>query len=679
MATISPVSSNPVAPIQRLPASDRLANFAANSNAIYTEFSPYGDSNDSNQPYIYTFISDSESSKDLTQADTRDFPFGSTVRDVERMGNYLSSGRGMLFLSKQSTLQGMNAFNETRVYNPLGVVEAAARLGSDAEGAYPIRHLDTGGGLINMLLSAVGMQSQGAEQPTIQGTATGGVSDYAGDAGSAKYGLIRFETGQSAISRFSSLWLGNGPSSGGGFLDSLASTLVNKLATSILGTNPLGASIDNPNGTSWEYRPEYPAGGIGAYYQFMSDGAGFFTTTATVPPVMYNDGYSGPTSTAAATATFPVSYYHKYTPKVPYASPMLNNPGQKTYEGTPDTTIESLAKILGTQTNALIPETPAQYLRSAERYSTVTDSNFPKSSAGVGTSIGKTTYQPYQKIPSTQNQLAKFYLGLSQQPGAYVLESDRGFANSSGSANGGTDTYNSLSSGSVTGPRPTKNVASALTAQYDSSQSKDVIFFYFYDLINQVYIPFRATVSGISDQNTADWEEVAYMGRADKLYVYKGFTRDMNIAFTVYANSINELVPMWSRINYLVGLTRPSKYTALPTPINNNVKASTGIQSQFIYPPMVTLRLGDMFNDQPCVISNVTVNIPDDTPWETLRADDQYTYLFGPNGSNISSIIVNGVQSRQLPLKVDLSVSMKLMEKGQSMTSADHYGHNMPL
>ena len=90
---------------------------------------------------------------------------------------------------------------------------------------------------------------------------------------------------------------------------------------------------------------------------------------------------------------------------------------------------------------------------------------------------------------------------------------------------------------------------------------------------------------------------------------------------------------------------------------------------------MVTLRLGDLYYDQPCIISSITVNIPDDTNWESFRGDKEYSYLFGPT-SNITMV----AKSRQLPLKADISVTLKLMEKTQSITSAtDRWGINSPL
>jgi hypothetical protein len=98
---------------------------------------------------------------------------------------------------------------------------------------------------------------------------------------------------------------------------------------------------------------------------------------------------------------------------------------------------------------------------------------------------------------------------------------------------------------------------------------------------------------------------------------------------------------------------------------------TTGKESKFIYPPMVTLRLGDLFYDQPCVISSVGINIPDDTNWESLR-EDNYYYDSSPK----NRIEIKGTKSRQLPMKVDVQVQLKMLEKRQALGSDGHYGNS---
>ena len=70
-----------------------------------------------------------------------------------------------------------------------------------------------------------------------------------------------------------------------------------------------------------------------------------------------------------------------------------------------------------------------------------------------------------------------------------------------------------------------------------SKDTKDIIAFYFHDLVNDRYIPFRATVKGINEQAAAEWSDISYIGRADKLFNYKGFSRQLNFSFVVVASS----------------------------------------------------------------------------------------------------------------------------------------------
>jgi hypothetical protein len=161
---------------------------------------------------------------------------------------------------------------------------------------------------------------------------------------------------------------------------------------------------------------------------------------------------------------------------------------------------------------------------------------------------------------------------------------------------------------------------------------------------------------------------------------------------------------MWKRINYLVGLTRPSGYTGKATVTNNNFTNSsnsegttsppvigddsrsigevtiftntdkdistTGAESGFIVPPMIRFRIGDLYDDQPAILRNVAISIPDDATWETLR-DDTYKYFFGTNKTKELTI---DATSKQLPNIIDVTVQLALIERKQSITNENHFG-----
>jgi len=202
----------------------------------------------------------------------------------------------------------------------------------------------------------------------------------------------------------------------------------------------------------------------------------------------------------------------------------------------------------------------------------------------------------------------------------------------------------------------------------------DIIKFYFYDIINQKYIPFRATVKSISDNNNATWEDIQYLGRPDKLYYYKGFTRSVSFNFTVNAHSIKELMPMWNRINYLVGLTRPANYT---------MKINGG----FMVSPIVQLTLGDFYKNHNVVINSCNVTIPEDAGWETIPEDDQQNWYYGPNKAiewDSSNMLLNSsIDQRkgrsagrvaQFPRSADIQIEMNVLEKDRPYTGKAIWG-----
>jgi len=573
----------PLSPIQRSTPSDRLLLFQKNETQIYNKFSPYdqaGGGIGPNQPFIYTKLTDSNFQKNFTKYDTQVAPIGSTARDVIRMTKFSVTGTGVLYLGKQLLLQQQNAFNETRIYNPLSLLKATAKPGSLGLFDRPQRHVETSGGLLNFfvdsLLDTFGVSTKDANKSRIEGTATGRdgndpYSNYADKRGGAKYGLIRYSTAAAATSNFSQIWASNsGKNNGssGGFLQRLASGLVEKLRTMIPSTNPMGAFGGKATDT-WIYRPEYKNNKEGIYYTFLRDAAGLLKTAQyNQPQEFYNDAYSRTGIRSGGSKPYGdvgPSYYHKYYPSETDTGDKSKEyaPKQKIQQdrvGSGNNIKDTYARMMSAMKSYSETDGGGQFRSSAERYTTnpvigVNDKNNYNSIPGGNSRGGTPSF--VNKSSVTEGPFLKTL--KDNQILNDIRIDNRGFAKAATKFNefGTTDTYNSLDVIQDTG---TGNWPRELILQ-NSLQSKDLIFFYFYDLINKKYIPFRATLGSIQDQHSPDWEDIKYMGRADKLFIYKGFSREVSFSFKVYANSINELVPMWKRVNYMAGLVRPSKYT----------------------------------------------------------------------------------------------------------------------
>jgi hypothetical protein len=193
----------------------------------------------------------------------------------------------------------------------------------------------------------------------------------------------------------------------------------------------------------------------------------------------------------------------------------------------------------------------------------------------------------------------------------------------------------------------------------------DLIAFFFYDVVNEKYIPFRATVKAISEGNTAFWDELRFIGRADQLYSYNGFSRTLSFTFNVVIGSVTELLPSWKKINYLASSVKPSNYTATNDVSNKKF-------NRFIVPPMFMLTIGDLYKFQPVVITSLNVNIPDDATWETLNEDNSsgWSYLNGIISSpNLKK------NYGQLPREVEIAVTCNLLEKERATVGGSHFGH----
>jgi hypothetical protein len=214
------------------------------------------------------------------------------------------------------------------------------------------------------------------------------------------------------------------------------------------------------------------------------------------------------------------------------------------------------------------------------------------------------------------------------------------------------------------------NPTPALSAMYPdwtewSPENDDLVAFYFYDVVNNKYIPFRATVKGISEGNNAYWDELRFIGRADQLYSYNGYNRTLSFTFNVVINSIHEMLPTFKKINYLAGVVKPSNYTK---------SGKVGNQySEFIVPPMFMITIGDLYKYQPIVITSLNINIPDDAQWETLNENNAsrgWSYLNGI----IKSPMVRGGYA-QLPKEFEIAVTCNLLEKEKAIVGAAHFGH----
>ena len=110
---------------------------------------------------------------------------------------------------------------------------------------------------------------------------------------------------------------------------------------------------------------------------------------------------------------------------------------------------------------------------------------------------------------------------------------------------------------------------------------------------------FRAFLNSLKDDYSGDWSGVKYIGRAEELQAYQGFSRTMNFDFTAAAMTKEELVPIYNKLNRLAGMTAPNY---------SDNRFQQGVYS--------LITIGDYVNRLPVVFTSVGFSWDVNTPWE---------------------------------------------------------------
>ena len=161
---------------------------------------------------------------------------------------------------------------------------------------------------------------------------------------------------------------------------------------------------------------------------------------------------------------------------------------------------------------------------------------------------------------------------------------------------------------------------------------------------HRTYLNFPAYLDSYDDQYDGEWDSVQYIGRADRFWGYKGFSRSINIGFKIAARSRDHLIPIYKKLNRLVGATAPSY----------------GEDARFMRGTLASISIGGykgLLPEQLGVIQNVKLSWKQDYLWElgdgTTVEEGAITY-----GKAGESIIV--------PQVLDVSLSLRAIEKQEA-------------
>jgi len=113
------------------------------------------------------------------------------------------------------------------------------------------------------------------------------------------------------------------------------------------------------------------------------------------------------------------------------------------------------------------------------------------------------------------------------------------------------------------------------------------------------YIHFRAILDGMNDNYTAEWESQKYAGRGENFYNYAGFDRNFSLGWTVVAQSKQELMPMYQKLNYLASVCAPDYSRA-----------------GYMRGNLIELTVGGYLYNQIGIMTGISYEVPQESPWE---------------------------------------------------------------
>ena len=687
-----------------------------NTRSIYHRYSAYADYGNSllgfgsKQPYIYDYIDEARKGlSGLRRYESRVFPMGSAPRDVIRISKFIGSGKGILFLGSQFLLQTSNAFNETRIYNPTSPIVAAG-MGLTFGLVRPQRNIDITGGLLrgligNTIPNLFGPPKINPPSGTIGGSLpTRNLSEGKG--------LLRAQTANNAKSILTGRWAAGTGGEKGGFFKKIALSIFGNFishkqvgvevrsdegAYALMISNgdrfnyqgnsnffvfnqiwTAGGKVMRKNGeknsnSSRIYNnPDGKTSSVQTWSQTNAViGKSFIPGVGSVgieimeskdelhPGIKYGDSVGAHISDNLEASAILIDYSKYVYPGEEFQTKKVD---KKSIDKLNETLLKVITGLKKSGVYTVTTNNESMLLPSGENddlYTSGYNKLFKVTTSG-GRS-GKKSPMQYngilaeyrdKNIRMVDNTISKDPINKSLKlPGA-----------------GNSDAINTLTvlaDDNSYDPRQTRIgslVQSVKGWNHWEPYKDDQIAFFFHDMVNEKYIPFRCAIKGVSESSTANWEELTFIGRADRLYSYGGYSRALNFSFDVLISSILELAPTWKRINYLMSLVKPANYTTSKDNYSYN---------KFMIPPMIALTMGDLYKSQPIMIQSVSMTVPDDAIWETMNQENSSEW------SHMSDYIKSPIGKRygQFPRNVTLTLTCALLEKERAIAGAANFGH----
>jgi hypothetical protein len=138
----------------------------------------------------------------------------------------------------------------------------------------------------------------------------------------------------------------------------------------------------------------------------------------------------------------------------------------------------------------------------------------------------------------------------------------------------------------------------AIVAAYEDILESDYMPFYIQDLRTNEILSFHAFLEDAGEDFNIDYTTVDGYGRLDKVHIYKGTTRSVNVTFKMIATNPEDHAIMWYKINKLVMAIYPQWTQGREINFGSGENALNFTQPFSQIPgatPVIRLRLGDIW------------------------------------------------------------------------------------
>lgn len=160
------------------------------------------------------------------------------------------------------------------------------------------------------------------------------------------------------------------------------------------------------------------------------------------------------------------------------------------------------------------------------------------------------------------------------------------------------------------------NIAISLDQNELGVMGEDIVDFNFTLILNDNpndeqnrLIDFKAYIETWSDSAQGEWNSIKYMGRAENLYKYNGFSRAGSVTFLVPALSRGDMIANYRKLNALMWAVAPSY-----SPITGDNKVAGLMRGS-----IVNFTMGNYFRRMPCIIKSINYTEIEGMGWDINR------------------------------------------------------------